>query len=49
MNHALQELYAGQPVICGGKPSIVQFVRDGLVWLAGFASPVRVGQVEAAG
>lgn len=47
MFHALQEVYAGQPVVYGGKPTFVQFVSKGLVWLAGFAQPVKVSQVEA--
>ena len=47
MFHALQELYAGQPVIYGGKPTFVQFVRHGLVWLVGFANPVPTSAVEA--
>lgn len=47
MTHALQEVYAGQPVVFGGKPTFVQFVSRGLVWLVGFANPVKVSQVEA--
>lgn len=47
MFHALQEVYAGQAVLVGGKPTFVQFVRNGLVWLVGFADPVKVSQVEA--
>lgn len=47
MNHALQELYAGQAVLVGGKPTFVQFVSRGLVWLAGFANPVPVSQVHS--
>lgn len=47
MFYALQEVYAGQPVTYGGKQTFVQFVRDGLVWLAGFTSPVPVRSVEA--
>lgn len=47
MNFALQELYAGQPVIYGGKPTFVQFVSKGLVWLQGFQAPVAVSAVEA--
>lgn len=48
MFHALQAVYPGQPVICGGKPTVVQLVRNGFVWLAGFTSPVAVSQIEAA-
>lgn len=48
MFHALQEIYAGQPVVYGGKPTFVQFVSRGLVWLQGFAQPVRIGSVESA-
>lgn len=47
MNFALQELYAGQAVLVGGKPTFVQFVSRGLVWLAGFAQPLPVSAVEA--
>jgi hypothetical protein len=47
MFHALQEVYAGQPVIYGGKPTFVQFVARGLVWLAGFAEPVPLRAVES--
>ena len=47
MYFALQELYAGQPVVCGGKPTFVQYVRAGLVWLVGFAKPVPLSAVEA--
>ncbi len=46
MNHALQAVYPGQPVICGGKPTFVQFVKAGLVWLVGFAQPVPQHLVE---
>lgn len=48
MFHALQEVYAGQAVIYGGKPTFVQFVSKGLVWLQGFAQPVAVSSVESA-
>lgn len=48
MNHALQEVYAGQPVVYGGKHTFVQFVKEGLVWLQGFVEPVKVDRVEAA-
>lgn len=48
MNHALQEVYPGQAVLVGGKPTFVQYAARGLVWLAGFPQPVRVSQVEAA-
>lgn len=48
MNFAQMELYAGQPVIYGGKPTFVQFVSRGLVWLAGFQAPVAVRSVESA-
>jgi hypothetical protein len=47
MYFALQELYAGQPVVFGGKPTFVQYVKQGLVWLQGFASPVPVSKVES--
>lgn len=47
MYFALQELYAGQPVVCGGKPTVVQYVRAGLVWLVGFTKPVPLSAVEA--
>jgi hypothetical protein len=47
MFYAQMELYAGQAVICGGKPTFVQYVRAGLVWLVGFTSPVPVRSVEA--
>lgn len=46
MNFALNELYAGQPVICSGKPTQVLMASRGLVWLVGFLAPVRVSQVE---
>ena len=46
MSYAQQELYAGQPVVCGGKPTFVQYVRAGLVWLAGFAQPVPLSKVQ---
>lgn len=48
MFHALQEVYAGQPVVYGGKHTFVQFVSKGLVWLQGFAQPVSVASVESA-
>ncbi len=48
MFHALQEVYPGQPVLVGGRPTVVQFVSRGLVWLAGFAQPVPLHSVEAA-
>lgn len=48
MTYALQELYAGQPVVCGGKPTFVQYAKQGLVWLVGFQNPVRASQVECA-
>lgn len=48
MFHALQEVYAGQPVVYGGKHTFVQFATRGLVWLAGFTEPVPVSAVEAA-
>ncbi len=48
MNHALQAVYPGQPVVCGGRPTVVQLVKGGLVWLAGFASPVPERCVESA-
>ncbi len=48
MFHTLQEVYAGQPVVCGGKSTFVQFVRDGMVWLVGFAAPVPARSIEAA-
>lgn len=48
MFYALQEVYAGQPVVYGGKHTFVQYVRQGLVWLVGFAEPVKVGSVESA-
>lgn len=48
MTYAQAEFYAGQPVICGGKPTFVQFARAGLVWLVGFANPVRATAVEQA-
>lgn len=48
MTYALQELYAGQAVVYGGKPTFVQFVSRGLVWLVGFQAPVAVGSVESA-
>jgi len=48
MNHALLELYAGQPVVCGGKPTQVLMASRGLVWLVGFLAPVRASQVECA-
>lgn len=47
MNFAQAELYAGQPVICGGKPTFVQYARAGLVWLVGFANPVAASKIEA--
>lgn len=47
MFHALQEVYAGQPVVYGGKHTFVQFVSKGLVWLQGFVEPVSVASVEA--
>jgi hypothetical protein len=47
MTYAMQELYAGQAVLVGGKPTFVQFVSRGLVWLAGFTQPVKASQVEA--
>lgn len=47
MFYALNELHAGQPVICGGKPTVVALVKGGLVWLAGFANPVKASQIEA--
>lgn len=47
MTYAQMELYAGQAVICGGKPAFVQYVRAGLVWLVGFTSPVPMRSVEA--
>ena len=46
MSYAQQELYAGQPVVCGGKSTFVQYVRAGLVWLAGFAQPVPLSKVQ---
>lgn len=46
MFYALQEVYAGQPVVYGGKHTFVQFVSKGLVWLVGFAQPVAVASVE---
>lgn len=46
MTHAQAELYAGQPVVCGGKPTFVQFARAGLVWLVGFAHPIQATAVE---
>lgn len=48
MAYAQMELYAGQPVICGGKPTFVQFVSRGLVWLVGFTQPVPLRSVESA-
>ena len=48
MNFAQAELYAGQPVVCGGKPTFVQYVRAGLVFLVGFANPVPISKIEAA-
>lgn len=48
MTYAQAELYAGQPVLVGGKPTFVQFVRAGLVWLVGFTSPVPMSAVESA-
>lgn len=48
MFYALQEVYPGQAVLVGGKPTFVQYVSRGLVWLAGFAQPVKVSQVEVA-
>lgn len=48
MFYALQAVYPGQPVICGGRPTVVQLVKGGLVWLAGFAQPVSVRSVEPA-
>lgn len=48
MFYALQEVYAGQPVIYGGRPTFVQFVKDGFVWLVGFTAPVPVRSVESA-
>jgi len=48
MFHALQEVYAGQPVVYGGKHTFVQYVSKGLVWLQGFQVPVAVGSVESA-
>lgn len=48
MFYALQAVYPGQPVVYGGKPTFVQFVSRGLVWLVGFANPVPVGSVEQA-
>ena len=47
MTYAQAELYAGQAVLVGGKPTFVQFVRAGLVWLVGFQNPVRASQIEA--
>jgi hypothetical protein len=47
MFYALQELYAGQPVRFGGKPTFIQFTSRGMVWLAGFESPVPLSKVEA--
>ena len=47
MFHALQEVYAGQFVVCGGKPTFVQYASHGLVWLVGFANPVPVAKIEA--
>lgn len=47
MFYALQEVYAGQPVVYGGKHTFVQYVRNGLVWLAGFTQPVHVSAVES--
>ena len=47
MTYALQAVYPGQPVICGGKPTFVQYVRAGLVFLVGFANPVPVSKIEA--
>lgn len=47
MNHALLELYAGQAVICGGKPTQVLMAARGLVWLVGFSSPVAIRSVES--
>ena len=47
MFYALQEVYAGQPVVYGGKHTFVQFVSRGLVWLQGFVEPVPVSAVEA--
>lgn len=49
MFYALQEVYAGQPVVYGGKSTFVQFVSQGMVWLAGFTRPVPVRSVEAVG
>ena len=48
MTYAQAELYAGQAVLVGGKPTFVQFVSRGLVWLVGFANPVPVSKIEAA-
>lgn len=47
MFYALQELYAGQPVLVGGKPTQVLMAARGLVWLGGFANPVPTHAVEA--
>lgn len=47
MPYAQAELYAGQAVVCGGKPTFVQFATRGLVWLAGFANPVPMSAVES--
>lgn len=49
MFHALQAVYPGQPVVCGGRPTVVQLVKDGLVWLVGFTSPVPLRSVESSG
>jgi hypothetical protein len=47
MNFALQAVYPGQPVICSGKPTFVQYVKAGLVFLVGFANPVPISKIEA--
>ena len=48
MFYAMQAVYPGQAVICGGRPTVVQLVKDGLVWLVGFSAPVPLRSVEAA-
>ena len=45
---ALQNVYPGQPVVYAGKPTFVQFVKDGFVFLVGFARPVPLRSVESA-
>jgi hypothetical protein len=47
MTYALQAVYPGQPVVCGGKPTFVQYVRAGLVFLVGFANPMPISKIEA--